>query len=329
MIRVLQSFPRPGKQTNPYLIQMLNSIPSDVLVLHWSWRTALLGRYDILHMHWPELLLRRRGRLRSLAHRCLFALLMLRIGSSRIAIVRTAHNLAPHETGGRIETALLAWCDRLTARWIVLNEETGLPAGRQSVLIPHGHYRDWYVDAEVPPPVPGRLSYFGIVRAYKGVLDLVEAFQALPGDDLTLRLLGRPHPESLRETIAGACELDHRIEAALRFIEDDELVWAIGQSELIVLPYKNMHNSGSLLLALSLGRPVLVPNTPLTRALAEEVGPRWVLTYPGPLTAAALATARDALDPLERSSRPNLSRREWPALGVALRAVYRDARERR
>lgn len=329
MIRVLQSFPRPGKQTNPYLAQVVASLPSDVTVLDWSWHTALLAPYDIMHMHWPELLFRREDRVRTAAHGFLFALLMLRIATSRIAIVRTVHNLAPHEAGGRMEITLLAWCDRLTARWIVLNDETRLPAGRRSVLIPHGHYRDWYVDAEVPSPVPGRLSYFGIVRTYKGVLDLVAAFQSLPGDDLSLRLLGRPHPGSLRATIEEACELDHRIEAALRFIEDDELVQAIGESELIVLPYRNMHNSGSLLLALSLGRPVLVPDTQLTRALAEEVGPGWVLTYSGQLSPAALATARDQAYPRGSSSPPDLGRRDWPALGIALRAVYRDARERR
>ncbi len=59
----------------------------------------------------------------------------------------------------------------------------------------------------------------------------------------------------------------------------------------MVLPYREMHNSGAALTALSLNRPVLVPDNEVNRELAEEVGPGWVFRYDGELTGRHLLDA--------------------------------------
>lgn len=326
MIAVLQSFPRPGPQTNPYLTQLVESLPRDVSTLHWSWRTALLGRYDVLHVHWPELLFRREQRIRTYAHRSLYVLLMVRIALTRIVIVRTVHNVSPHEHGGRLERLLLRWCDRQTALWIALNSSTELPVGRPSMVIPIGHYRDLYRGISLPRPVPGRLLYFGLVRRYKGVLDLLAAFRGMPEPELTLRILGRPNSEPLRAAIETACSQDPRTSAELRHVEDEFLARDIGEAELVVLPYTRMHNSSAVLLALSLDRPVLAPRTPTTAALADEVGPGWLLTYPGELDAPTLRDGLQRARSDQRPSHPDLTARDWPALGEQHRIAYLAAR---
>lgn len=330
MIRVLQSFPRPGRATNPYLTQLVMSLPDDVTTLWWSWRAALFGHYDVLHVHWPELLFRRDGRWRTLARQCLFVLLMLRIAMNRIVLVRTVHNLKPHEPGDRFEDYLLRWCDRRTGLWIALNDSTPIPPGRPSVVIPIGHYRDLYDGMAMPATVSGRLLYFGLVRRYKGVLGLVAAFGGLVSPDLTLRILGRPHPEELGDEIEAACRADPRVSAELRFVEDESLIRDIAQSELVVLPYTKMHNSGAVLLALSLDRPVLAPDTPTTAALAAEVGPAWLLTYRGELDPTNLQAGLGRVRAAQhRSTRPDLTARDWPALGARHREAYMSALRRR
>lgn len=322
MIRVLQSFPRPGSATNPYLTQLVASLPEEVVTIWWSWRTALFGRYDILHAHWPELLFRRDDRARTAAHSCLFVVLMLRIKLTRAALVRTVHNPEPHEKGGRFESWLLRWCDRQTLLWIALNDSTPLPTGRPSVVIPIGHSRDLYPDRALQESSSGRLLFFGLVRRYKGVIGLVAAFRGLRDPDLSLRILGRPHPEQLRQEIEAALRADHRISAELRFVEDQVLAREIGESELVVLPYTRMHNSGAVLLALSLQRPVLAPETATTAALAEEVGPGWLITYRGDLTSSTLREGLSAIRSGQRSSRPDLAARDWPVLGRRHRDAY-------
>ena len=322
MITVLQSFPSSAPHTNPYLTQLVANLPADITTLGWSWRTALFGRYDVLHLHWPEVLFRRAALLRGAAHQALFALLMLRVAASRIAIVRTVHNPTPHEPGGALERWLLGWCTRQTDLWIGLNDTTELPNEGSSVVIPIGHYRDHYPHAAPSEPVRGRLLYFGLVRRYKGVLRLIDAFRDLSEPAATLRLLGQPNSEDLRQAIELASRDDPRIGVELRYIEDDSLVRNIGQAELVVLPYAQMHNSGALLLALSLDRPVVVPETPVTLALAEEVGPGWLMTYRGELTSAILSLGLQRARADQRRGRPNLEARNWQRVAALHRTAY-------
>lgn len=322
MITILQSFPRGAPQTNPYLTQLVVNLPEDVSTLGWSWRAALFARYDVLHLHWPELLVRRKDLLRTTAQQILFVLLMLRIAASRIAVVRTVHNLTAHEPGGRLEGWLLGWCTRQTDLWIGLNDSTELPPGRPSVVIPHGHYRDHYAGVGLGEPVRGRLLYFGLVRRYKGVLQLIDTFRDLSEPALSLRILGQPKSDDLRQSIEVASRADSRIGLELRYVEDEALVRQIGEAELVVLPYAQMNNSGALLLALSLDRPVLVPETPSTISLAEEVGPGWLMTYRGELTAPILRDCLSRARADHRRARPNLEARDWTRVAAQHREAY-------
>lgn len=57
-IVVLQSFRTPRPTTNPYIVMLgetLRTTPG-VVLLNFSWRRALFGRFDVFHVHWPEIL---------------------------------------------------------------------------------------------------------------------------------------------------------------------------------------------------------------------------------------------------------------------------------
>ena len=99
----------------------------------------------------------------------------------------------------------------------------------------------------------------------------------------------------------------------------------MGQAELVVLPYREMHNSGAALLALSLATPVLVPDNPVTRALAREVGEEWVRTYRGEVTAEALVEALCHVRQIPPGCRPDLSARDWATAVRSHLAVYEAA----
>ena len=95
------------------------------------------------------------------------------------------------------------------------------------------------------------------------------------------------------------------------------------ESQLVVLPYREMHNSGSVLAGLSLDRPVLVPDNDVNRALSLEVGPDWVLTYAGELDGAVL---KEALDQPRPTGSPDLSARGWDRVSKDHVEAYRQAR---
>jgi beta-1,4-mannosyltransferase len=318
---VLQSTGRPDDTTNPYLVQLLRSLPENVEIRYFSVRAALFSRYDLFHVHWPEYLVRHRTPITTLAKQACAFLLLLRLWLTRVPVVRTLHNVRPHEQGGPVERLLLRWLDRLTTRRIRINAvERDAEVVADTIL--HGHYRDWFAAQRVPSSVSGRLLCFGLIRPYKGVETLIAAFHGLRDDAATLRIVGNPVNPAMRQTVEDACAADARTSARLEYVSDEVLAHEIGEAQCVVLPYRDMQNSGALLLALSLARPVLVPRTEANAALATEMGREWVRLYDGTLDADDLAEALRAQAPRRE---PDLSRRDWPGLGLQHHATYMSA----
>jgi beta-1,4-mannosyltransferase len=333
---VLESFPRPRPTTNPYVVMLARSLEAaGADVRYFSWPAALLSQYDVLHLHWPEALLAGRNPMKNLVRQLLYLFVLLRARRTRVLIVRTVHNLHLPSGISRRERLLLQLTERWTALRIRVNHSTELPAGLVFDTIVHGHYRDWFAEHTEPATVPGRLAFVGQIRNYKGVPKLVEAFgqtAGLPGaDGLTLHVAGSPTSRDLADRLRAQAAPDPRIRLRLEFLSDAELVREVGEAELVVLAYAEMHNSGGALAALSLGRPVLVPANEVNRRLAEEVGPGWVLIYDGPLRAdhllAALAELRAEGGRAARQlSVPDLSAREWDRVGADHLAAFHRAR---
>ena len=326
---VLQSLRQVRPTTNPYLVMLVRALNAepDVHVALFSYRRALFGSYDVFHVHWPEILLGGPRTLRRVARQVLLVAVLLRLTLSGTPVVRTLHNVARPEGLRWHEQRLLDWFDRRTRVVIRLNEHTPAPTGVPSVLVRHGHYRDWYAQAPREPAILGRIGYVGLIRRYKGVESLVEAFEDTSrspvGVTLTLRIGGQPSSADLAERLRVAAERDDRISVDLHFLDDAELVEIVTQSSLVVLPYRFMHNSGGVLAALSLDRPVLVPDNDVNRSLAREVGKGWVLTYEGNLRDEHL---EDALRQAKtRQGRPDLSAREWQRAAPEHVAAYRLA----
>lgn len=327
-MRVMQSFPVLRETTNPYLKQLFTAVSSEVLVTTFSWRRALLGRFDVLHIHWPELMLRSPSSLRRWLRRVAFVAVLLRIRFSKRALVRTVHNPFPHEPGSSTERVLLRLADRWTSLFVLLVRQTPPPVSdAPAVVIPHGHYRDWFANTEIPTSETGHLVYIGLVRRYKGVDRLLDVFSATNNSEdetLSLRIVGGVSDPELAALIGAAVAADSRISVHLEYVSDYQLAQEVGRAELVVLPYREMHNSGAALLALSLGRPVLVPANEITLSLAREVGGAWVQTYSDDLSPEILIGAVTAVR-AGLTSPPRLADRAWPAIGAAHAVAYRQS----
>lgn len=333
-IRVLLSVKPPGPRDNPYatlLFRSLNALDG-VDVNFFSWREALFGRYDVFHVQWPEAIVRARTRTRSAVAQLLTTALLIRLRLKRRSkhdpvIVRTVHNLHPHEPGTWLETKLLHQLDVTTDWWITLNRHSNVPIDARQALIPHGHYRDWYT---IPDNVSSLSSktvlYFGLIRSYKGVDVLVRAFSEVPASsEMRLAILGDPGQSDQDQSLLRAISAHERISADLRHIPDDQLIEAISNAELIVLPYRKLHNSGAILLALSCSTPVLVPDNAVTRDLRDEFGYEWIITYEGDLEAHDLERAYAIASASGRSGTADLSGRAWAGTATDHREVYRAA----
>lgn len=328
-LTVLQSFPVPRPPAvNPYTALLgshLRQRPG-VTVLHFDWRTALTARYDVFHAHWPEILVDGHSPAKKLARQALTAALLVKLRASRIPIVRTVHNIDLPSGISRRERLLLRLFDRQTTSRIRLNPETPVPDDAVST-IPHAHFRDWFAPYPPAAMILGQLGYIGRVRRYKGVETFIEAFTATEGrmPGLSARIAGYPSGLELADNLATLVEGDERIELTLRFISDAELVEIVTSSEMLVFPYRHMHNSSAAITALSLDRPILVPGNEVNRQLADEVGPGWVYVFEGELTADKLLDAVLAVRSRPEGPPPNLDSREWDASASAHVDAYRDA----
>lgn len=331
-IVVLESFPTPKETTNPYITMLWTSLSAleELEVKTFSWREALLGRYDVVHFHWPEILVTGRTRLRKIVRQALFVLFVLRLVVTKTPIVRTVHNLHLPKDIGWTQTLLLKWLDRLTTVRIVLNSQTKLPADQLSSLVVHGHYKDWFEDVEKSGKISGRISYFGLIRGYKRVDRLIAAFREtaeIPGK-FSLHIAGKPSSNELTEQLTLLAGGDNRIDLSLRFQTDTELVKEVSESQLVVLPYEEMHNSGGVLTALSLGTPVLVPDNEVNRELAEEVGSDWVHRYSGELTGEILVATLAKVQSTRQGNGPNLDSRDWDRAGLDHLNAFKSALSR-
>ena len=132
-----------------------------------------------------------------------------------------------------------------------------------------------------------------------------------------------------RTDCAARAERLSGLDVTLRYVSDNEFVEVVTSSELVVLPYRFMHNSGTALAALSLERPVLVPDNDVNRALSEEVGPGWVHRFTGELASGALLDAVQAVRAEPPATAPDLGARDWHDVGAAHARAYRLAMDRR
>lgn len=329
-IRVMQSFGPPRSTTNPYIVMLDQALAArpDLEHLRFDWRTALFGRYDAIHFHWPEGKLHGSNAFKSAGKNLLMAALVLRLRLSRVAVVRTVHNLEVPSDLTAFGRGVLRRLDSLTAFRILLNTTTPVVPGQPFALILHGHYRDWFAEFPKCRALAGRIGYFGLIRRYKGVESLVHAYGGVdPGLGLSLRIGGCPSSVELERAVRNSIAGLPRAEATLRFLDDAELVELATSSSIVVLPYRFMHNSGGALAALSLDRPVLLPRNDANVALLAEVGEQWVRMYDGELDTHELeASAVWAATP--RGGRPDLSRRGWTRAGELHETAYRTTIDR-
>lgn len=326
-IRVLESFGPPRPTTNPYIVQLaaqLEREPECELVF-FSFVRAIVGRYDVFHVHWPEVVFSGHSRIKTLGREGLTALILARVQISRKALVRTRHNIELPAGLSRRQLFLIAWFERLTTMSIHLNAVTSTVSGEPSAIIPHGDYREWFASLPKQDAVVGRIAYFGLIRRYKGVEGLVAAFRQTNTPGLSLSVSGNPSTVAMQEQLLQSAGGDPRVEFAFRFLPDAELVLAVTSAELVALPYRFMHNSGATLTALSLDRPVLVPDTEVNRLLAAEVGQGWVHRYSGELTADAVDSAIASLRANPPVGKPDLTARSWEKAGERHMRVFDEA----
>ncbi len=246
-------------------------------------------------------------------------------------LVWTAHNVLPHapvfvdDVAAR--RALVAASDLVLAHsQSTLAELAALGAvARRGAVIEHGPIAPIRSAASLGTPgtggQPRRFLFFGRVQEYKGVDDLIAAFVAMP-DDIAAHLMvaGQCNDPGLRTRLhALARRGGPRVILRLERIPDDEVPQLLGAADIVVLPFRRITTSGSAILALSYGRPLIAPHLPGLVDLPDQA----VLRYDGEVSALIAAMAR-----LACADRETLAAMSAAASCYASRITWQEVAEK-
>lgn len=229
-------------------------------------------------------------------------------------LVLTAHDLLPREPRPGQARAQRRLYERVDA--VIVHSEFGRRAltslgvdARKLHVIHHGSFdhlaatsgRTYALPRELRDTAGPVVLFFGLLRPYKGLAVLLEAWRALERcrgvGDAQLWIVGRPlMPISSLQREAPAS-----VRFVTRFVSDEELRAVFGRADVVVLPYartERFDQSGVLATALAFGKAIILSDIGGFPELAAE-------------GAAALVAPGDP-----------------EALAASIRALLADGRER-
>lgn len=239
------------------------------------------GKAVCAHVHWDEIFLGRRWRKKFSedpfgSPRRVFDKFVDEGGR----LVWTVHNGLPHEQSHLDDFLLLR--RTLAARAHVIHVHShiarrfvidayGAPDSHVHV-VPHPSYLGVYPDAPVLKGNGSRKHFlhFGLIRAYKGVDRFLSVARDLASEGLvaSVHLAGRVLDEE--EIKIPDFPKSVEVKESLRFIDDEEVPGIFAQADFSVLPYTRSMTSGTAMLSMSFGVPVIAPDL---GGMAEMVPP--------------------------------------------------------
>lgn len=266
----------PGIPLSPILWYVLRDRP-DVIHVHWTHPFYLFGSKEWLY----DIPLSRLF--------CWFAgvLFVAQLALASLItdrVVWTVHNKMNHEQRyqtldyhvglavARIADRIHTWDDR-TEHQVRMYYRT--KPGKMTP-IPHGTFSPLYQDVEtqsdtLPDGGDGTLAelreydrvflYFGMIRPYKNVDGLAEAFRDLSSDGDALLIAGKPMYEDITDRVDEIAADAGNIYTDYRFVPPEDVARYFQMADVAVYPYHNVHNSGAVLLAHTFGVAYLAPDS--------------------------------------------------------------------
>lgn len=255
--------------------------------------------------------------------------------------VLTAHDIVPREPRtGQIKSlrrlyhcfdAIVAHSKHGRGRLI---SELGVEEDKVHV-IPHGVFDYLTKLPEERPidPAAGELEgrkvvlFFGLLRPYKGIEVLIDAFSQAPSDAVLL-IVGMPRmPIGPLHERAKKHGMADRVRFIPRFITDPEIPAYFRRADLVVLPYLQIDQSGVLNTTLAFHKPMIVSDVGGFSEFAREHAAA-MLVPPGNDAHLGAAITRLLQDPGARkrlaleSERAATGPFSWDAIAEQTRRLY-------
>lgn len=250
---------------------------------------------EAIHLHWIhpyiEPLFWCKSKPRFYLKSVLLALDVLFVRLRGVHVVWTVHNLVAHESQGADKEIYLRRLLTYVVNRLVFHSQSALETytaltrrnlAPKSSVIPHGNYVGVYKDsAEIAKQLTQKFGlngretvilFFGAIRHYKGLPNLIKSFQKTTKPNLRLIIAGKALDADLQVLIEKAAEDDSRIRLDLRSIPDDQVAPLFAISHAVAIPFERTLTSGSAVLALSMGKALILPESARVLDIADDDG---------------------------------------------------------
>lgn len=242
--------------------------------IDWFWGVRIFQallflfreRHDALVLQWWT---------GSVLHTYLVLAVIARLRGTRVIV--EIHELIATEEGrmrwvGRYVTLVAPLLMRLANAFVIhsefdrpLLEQTYKIGSRPVTVIPIGPYNQYQQPVQIPTDALRasiNLLYFGVIRPYKGLEDLIRAFDAIPKDQIDryrLTVVGETWEGwDLPARLIAASPYRDRITFVNQYIKDEDVAAFFANADIVVLPYHRSSASGPLHAAMSHGLPIVV-----------------------------------------------------------------------
>lgn len=303
-----------------------------------KWLKLERGEIDILHFHWTHYHYTGETIGGSVLELCKFILKLIFARYYGYKIIWTMHNYLPHERTYPRLHYIERFCMARLAHRIIVHCDHGrillkrkLFRRKNVTIIPLASFNVDVTQIEKEmarsnlgiPQENTCFIFFGSIRPYKGISDLIHAFKSLTSAKISLLIVGQPLNLELEQELIQQISTDPRIYAKFQFVTDDELGLWIAAADIAVFPYKEILTSGATITALSYGLPVVAPALGCLPDLIDtNVG--WL--YDPKVTDALASKMQEAISK-DRTDRGSLARQKanalsWDKMIYDIKQVY-------
>ncbi|BAY07245.1 glycosyltransferase [Calothrix sp. NIES-2098] len=299
-------------------------------------------KIDVLHLHWLTPYLKGKNSLTKLVYSIKLLIDILLTKSADVRVVWTIHNRISHDSQFPF---IELWTHRILLKLvdqIIVHHSSALADIAQTYkinninaeIIPHGHYREVY-NSLIDPitarkalglPLSGRVYLnLGMLRPYKGIERLLQVWGENKEllQENTLLIAGKPLSQAYSQKLSEQTSNLERVFLHADFVEDSQIHLFFSAADLVVLPFERILTSGSLILAMSYGKPIIAPRT---SGISETLCTAdWLLYDPednqGLLSALKQSTQTD-LNILSQLVNKACDRIDWVNIGKQTQKVY-------
>ncbi len=234
--------------------------------------------WKVIHLHWlsPFVLPVNNKYLKYLSSFYILSFLVV-IKLLRFKLVWTLHEILPHDNEFHDDLFIRRVTSRFSDIQIfhspaALNEAKQLKFNiNNSYIIPHGNYHAAYPNTTSKEQARAKFNFqkndfvflfFGMIKPYKGIDKLLESFEKILGENKRAHILiaGQVVDQQLANTLkAYKKKYKSNIKLYLHHIKNSEVQYFFNAADVVVLPFKKNTTSGTAVLSLSFGKPIIAP----------------------------------------------------------------------